>query len=247
MTQIIPYRNKPKKGSGLIEYLMLQKPSTSAILASLLMASFLTATILPWITTTEPVKAGSNKTSQPKKTLTIIRRKTMAHPDEIVRKCRDKLANSDNLSPTEEKELKASLAFNKAKQDYYAAREKVLQAEKTLISSESIPSGLRKMTRKCYWKRYIYNGYEPDHVIIFCGIETDTPGKFVADELTFFGGFNDGAMSCSVTNMGDGTYRVIVDDKEAFCDSFDDAWEKLPALLTYPDHYEESEVILYQE
>ena len=67
MTQIIPYRNKPKKGSGVVEYLILQKPSPSAILASLLMASFLIATILPWMATTEPVRAGSNKTSQAKK------------------------------------------------------------------------------------------------------------------------------------------------------------------------------------
>ena len=68
MTQIIPYQNKTKKGNGLIEYLILQKPSSSAILASLLMASFLTATILPWITTTEAVRADSNKTSQTKNT-----------------------------------------------------------------------------------------------------------------------------------------------------------------------------------
>ena len=56
----------------------------------------------------------------------------MAHPDEIVRKCQEKLANSDNLSPTEEKELKAKLAINKAKQNYYAAKEKVLQDEGVL-------------------------------------------------------------------------------------------------------------------
>ncbi len=59
---------KPIKAKGLIEYLILQKPSSSAILASLLIASFLTATILPWITTTEPVRAGSNKTSETKNT-----------------------------------------------------------------------------------------------------------------------------------------------------------------------------------
>jgi len=67
MTQIIPYKNKSKKSNGLIEYLILQKPSSSAILASLLMASFLTATFLPWITTTESVRADNNETSQTKK------------------------------------------------------------------------------------------------------------------------------------------------------------------------------------
>ncbi len=103
------------------------------------------------------------------------------------------------------------------------------------------------MTKKCTWRRHIYNGYEPDNVIVFHGIETDTPGKFVADELTFFGGFCDGAMNCSITNMGDGTYKVIVDDEETFCDSFIDAWKKLPAFLTHPDHFEESEVAVCGE
>ena len=68
MPQIIPYQNKPKKENGLIEYLILQKPSSSAILASLLMASFLTATILPWITKNETVKVDSNETFQTKNT-----------------------------------------------------------------------------------------------------------------------------------------------------------------------------------
>jgi len=56
----------------------------------------------------------------------------MAHPDEIVRQCKEKLANSENLSPAEEKELKAKLATNKTKQEYYAAKEKVLQDEGVL-------------------------------------------------------------------------------------------------------------------
>ncbi|NES64316.1 MAG: hypothetical protein F6K24_03090 [Okeania sp. SIO2D1] len=53
----------------------------------------------------------------------------MAHPDKIVRECQKKLADKDNLSPNEERELKAKLAANKAKQDYYAAKEKVMEAE----------------------------------------------------------------------------------------------------------------------
>ncbi|MEM1170618.1 MAG: hypothetical protein AAGJ08_16430 [Cyanobacteria bacterium P01_H01_bin.35] len=102
------------------------------------------------------------------------------------------------------------------------------------------------MTKRCYWKRYIYNGYEPGNVITFDGVETDIPGRFVADGLSFFGAFNDGAMNCSITKMGDGNYRVIVDDKDTLCDSFDNAWEKLPAFLTHPDHFEESEIIVYE-
>ncbi|MDJ0518893.1 MAG: hypothetical protein QNJ74_22425 [Trichodesmium sp. MO_231.B1] len=105
------------------------------------------------------------------------------------------------------------------------------------------------MTRKCYWKRYIYNGYEPDNVITFYGIETDTPGRFVADGLSFFFcAFNDGVMNCSITKMDDGKYRAIVDDKETYHDSFEDAfWDGMPAYLTHPDHDEDDKLIVTEE
>lgn len=63
MTQIIPYRNRVRKTNGIFEYLILRKPTTSSILATLLMSSFLTATILPWIITTKPVAANKNNLS----------------------------------------------------------------------------------------------------------------------------------------------------------------------------------------
>lgn len=67
MTQIIVYQNKTKKTNGLIEYLMLQKPSISAILAALVMASFVTATILPFIST-EAVTANNSKITETENT-----------------------------------------------------------------------------------------------------------------------------------------------------------------------------------
>lgn len=60
MTQIIPYKKQDPKNNGVIEYLILRKPSTSAILATLLMASFIAATILPFINT-EAVTANDNR------------------------------------------------------------------------------------------------------------------------------------------------------------------------------------------
>ena len=62
----------------------------------------------------------------------------------------------------------------------------IILAEKTLMMSEFALNGLKKMTRKCYWKKYIFNGYEPDNVITFHGIETEIPANFVADGLSFF-------------------------------------------------------------
>ncbi len=59
MTQIIPYKKQDSKNNGVIEYLILRKPSTSAILETLLMASFITATILPFINT-EAVTGSDN-------------------------------------------------------------------------------------------------------------------------------------------------------------------------------------------
>ncbi|NES64214.1 MAG: hypothetical protein F6K24_02565 [Okeania sp. SIO2D1] len=49
-----------KKAPGLIEYLLFNKTTLSAILASLLMASFLSATILPFVEKT-PVNAEQSK------------------------------------------------------------------------------------------------------------------------------------------------------------------------------------------
>ncbi len=51
------------------------------------------------------------------------------HPDEIVRECKSRLADSDNLTPNQERELKKKLATNQAKQSYYNARGKVLENE----------------------------------------------------------------------------------------------------------------------
>lgn len=104
------------------------------------------------------------------------------------------------------------------------------------------------MTKRCYWRRYIYNGYEPDNVIVFDGIETENPGRFVADGLRFFGAFNDGAMNCSITRMDDGKYRAIVDSKETYHGSFEDAfWDGMPAYLTCPDHDEDGELVVTEE
>lgn len=132
--------------------------------------------------------------------------------------------------------------FRLAKQPaYYPSRKDPMMSEFTL-------NGLRKMTKKCYWRRYIYNGYEPENVIVLHGIETEKPGRFVADGLSFFGAFNDGAMNCSITRMGNGKYRAIVDRKETYHDSFEDAfWDEMPAYLTHPDHDEESKIVVYQE
>ena len=46
------------------------------------------------------------------------------HPDQIVRECRHKLADSDSLTPNQERELKKRLATNQVKQSYYNAKEK---------------------------------------------------------------------------------------------------------------------------
>lgn len=55
------------------------------------------------------------------------------HPDEIVRECRQKSADSDNLTPSQERELKKRLATNQVKQSYYNAKEKVLENEVFLV------------------------------------------------------------------------------------------------------------------
>lgn len=49
-----------QKAPGLIEYLLFSKATLSAVLASLLMASFLSATILPFVLE-KPVVAEQNQ------------------------------------------------------------------------------------------------------------------------------------------------------------------------------------------
>ncbi|MEM1170614.1 MAG: hypothetical protein AAGJ08_16410 [Cyanobacteria bacterium P01_H01_bin.35] len=60
---IIVYQDKAKRVNGIIEYLILQKPSTSAILATLVMALFITAITLSFIGT-EAVTANNSKTTE---------------------------------------------------------------------------------------------------------------------------------------------------------------------------------------
>lgn len=53
----------------------------------------------------------------------------MAHPDETIRYCQEKLQDLDNLSPSKKRELEKKLAASKVKKSYYEAREKVMQDE----------------------------------------------------------------------------------------------------------------------
>lgn len=103
------------------------------------------------------------------------------------------------------------------------------------------------MTRKCIWDRFIYNGFEPDNRITFNGIETETQGEFKTEGLSFMGRFNDSSMSCSIIKMDDGSYHWIVDEKDGYVDSFEAAWQMMPALLTHPDHFEETEPIVFDD
>ncbi len=85
-------------------------------------------------------------------------------------------------------------------------------------------------------------------MIIFYGVETEIPGRFVADGLSFIGGFNHGAMNCYITKMEDRKYQAIVNGKETYHDSFENAyWDAMPAYLTHPDHHEESKIVVYEE
>lgn len=106
-----------------------------------------------------------------------------------------------------------------------------------------------KNIKRCYWVEYIYNAYEPDNKIVFYGLET-TPGRFVANEMSFVGNFNDGymrcAINCTITAEGN-VYKAVIDEKEALFNSFEEAFSSMPGYLTHPDHSEDSEIIVHED
>lgn len=91
------------------------------------------------------------------------------------------------------------------------------------------------------WTRTIYNGYEPDNIIRFVA---EREGNYyfpfeVSGELQF----RDGSLFIRISRNSDGTFSWKNDNREGTASSFEEAWQNLPAFVTDPDHFEESEVI----
>ena len=92
------------------------------------------------------------------------------------------------------------------------------------------------------WFNTIYNAYEPANKIRFVGKLTDDD-VYEAFQVWGYLQFNSGSFIISINyRHRDGTFHWRNDDKTGVTTSFEEAWKKMPAYITDPDHYEESQL-----
>ncbi len=92
-----------------------------------------------------------------------------------------------------------------------------------------------------YWYRKLYNGYEPDNTIKLRAYKEDEK-TYIVFEVYGFVTFRDGSSIVSISKVGD-CFEWRNDNRTGIENDFWTAWEHLPAFITNPDEYEESEII----
>ncbi|NER38389.1 MAG: hypothetical protein F6J93_31300 [Oscillatoria sp. SIO1A7] len=85
----------------------------------------------------------------------------------------------------------------------------------------------------------MFNAGEPDNAISFTGYCKGDRCK--ATSLFFSGTFRDGYLFAKIEPTESG-FKWTVDDREGLAKSFDEAFAKMPAFLTNPDHEEDGPV-----
>ena len=96
--------------------------------------------------------------------------------------------------------------------------------------------------KKVYWYRTIMNGYEPDNRICINAELTEDGEKYEAYGMCGSLTFRDGSSIVYITRIEDGKFEWRNDDREGVADSFDEAWEMMPRMVTSPDHWEEGQI-----
>lgn len=92
------------------------------------------------------------------------------------------------------------------------------------------------------WYRFIYNGYEPSNQIKFTG-ELSNDGKtYIVFEMWGSLNFNDGHSFVSIHRKENGQFLWRKGDETGSAPTFIEAWDKMPACITDPDHWEESQM-----
>ncbi|MEA5521389.1 hypothetical protein [Limnoraphis robusta] len=95
---------------------------------------------------------------------------------------------------------------------------------------------------KYYWTRTIFNAYEPTKVIKFYA---ELVGNYYQPfQLRGYLSFKDGSFFVGILRNSDASFSWQNDDKSGTSSSFDEAWRNLPAFVTDPDHFEESEIFI---
>jgi hypothetical protein len=94
--------------------------------------------------------------------------------------------------------------------------------------------------QQAYWYRTVFNGYEPDNNVRFTAELEGT--IYTAFELHCNFVANDGCSVVSIHREKDASFSWVNGDRSGAAGSWAEAWENLPALITDPDHYQESEI-----
>lgn len=91
-----------------------------------------------------------------------------------------------------------------------------------------------------YWFQTLYNGYEPDNTIkIRAEKNGDTYQPF---ELSGYLTFKDGSSFVYIRREETNKFIWKNDDRTGTASTFEEAALNMPALVTSPDHYENSEI-----
>lgn len=91
------------------------------------------------------------------------------------------------------------------------------------------------------------NGYEPDNHIRMIGKftgEENGRGNYEVFEIGAVLRFSDGNSVISIEQIGE-EFKWRNDDRTGIASSFMDAWREMPAYVTNPDHWEETEMIFF--
>ncbi|WP_373534734.1 hypothetical protein [Microcoleus sp.] len=98
------------------------------------------------------------------------------------------------------------------------------------------------MVKFATWYRFLYNGHEPGNQIRLTGELSADGETYVVFKVWGFLNFKDGHSFVLIDRNDDRTFRWKNGDETGIEASFMDAWDKMPAYVTNPDHWEESPI-----
>ena len=96
--------------------------------------------------------------------------------------------------------------------------------------------------KKYFWYRTIFNAYEPNNEIL---VKAELVGReYLPTGIYGVLSFNDGSSIVKVHRNNNGSFDWQNADRKGTADSFEDAYQNMPAMVTNPDHFEDSDISL---
>ena len=99
---------------------------------------------------------------------------------------------------------------------------------------------INSQNNNCSWEEIFYNYGEPDNRVRFSGTlgEGEESHLCIANRMSCYGQFRDGPLHCFIDTTDDGKFVWGIDEDSGVCDSWAEAWQKMPAMISNPDHRE---------